>query len=386
MKILVVSHGIPSPEDPQWGCFELDQAKALRALGHKVVMMATDGRHRIEHRKWGVTHSVIDGIDAYNIYLLPLGILLYFNNLRHWVRQRMALFLFKRIRNHHWTPDIIYAHYMVGMSEMAIVRKHFPTIPIVGIEHWSALNQPVLPNNIIAHGKIAYNTIDRLLVVSDSLRERIKNHFGKDSDVVYDMLGDEFVGAKVEEKKKDVTFEFVSVGSLLYGKGFELLIDAFAKSGLVDKGCTLTIVGDGEERNHLEHQIVECGLEQKVHLVGRMNKQQIIALLRRGNVFALASRGETFGVAYIEAMSQGLPVIATKCGGPEEFVDESNGILIPKEDVKALTMALNEIFDNYDQYDNFQIATECNRRFAPLSIAKQLEQIFEEEIEKKHQK
>ena len=56
MYILLISRGIPSVKDPQWGCFEFDQAKALKKLGHKVVVISVDVRFRFYYRKIGITY------------------------------------------------------------------------------------------------------------------------------------------------------------------------------------------------------------------------------------------------------------------------------------------------------------------------------------------
>ena len=71
MYILLISRGIPSKKDPLWGCFEFDQARALRSIGHKVVVLSVDERVRFYRRKIGLMHKVVDGIDCYNYCLLP---------------------------------------------------------------------------------------------------------------------------------------------------------------------------------------------------------------------------------------------------------------------------------------------------------------------------
>ena len=103
-------------------------------------------------------------------------------------------------------------------------------------------------------------------------------------------------------------------------------------------------------------------------------------------MFVLASRKETFGVVYIEVMMLGLPVIASICGGPEEFVQETDGLLVPVEDVNALADAIKYMFENYQLYDRAKIAEDCKNRFSPEVIARQLTDIFEKVVEEHNQK
>ena len=383
MNILIVSHGIPSKDDPQWGCFEFDQAQALKSLGHKVIVAAVDGRYRRIKRKRGITHRVIDGIDTYLVYWFPLKILSFFKMLQLWVRPQMALMIFDRIVRDEGIPDIIYAHYLFGMKDMSKVHIKYPMIPIVGIEHWSKMNQDSISKDLYSHGVIAYNTVDRLLAVSNSLKDRIKKHFNKDADVVYDMLGQEFINSCMNKKNIGSTFRFIAVGSLYQIKRYDMLIRAFAQSGLSNENCGVVIIGDGEEKRSLHLLIRELGLEEKVLLVGRKNKQEIINYLRECHVFVVSSSSETFGVACVEALSQGLPAIATRCGGPEEFISEKNGIMVPTDDSDALADAMRYMFCNYERFDSEAISEDCRKRFAPNVIAERLDQIFEEEIQKK---
>lgn len=379
MKIFFITRGLPTNNDPQWGCFELDQARALVSLGHEVVMLYVDNRFRLYWRNIGISITKENGISYCGIYVLPGKIV---NLFSHVVKLRFRawqlMIVYKKAVDLFGKPDIIYAHYMANIAS-AVNIKHKYNIPLVGIEHWSELTKDVLSSNIRKMGKVAYSGVDCLLAVSQSLQFHIKRHFGIESTVVYDMLGEEFVFSRLSIEKSS-RFRFIAVGSLFVIKNYQMLIDAFAKSRLADEGCTMIIVGDGPERLKLEKTIKELNLDEKVSLLGRKTKDEIVNILAESHVFVLSSEKETFGVACIEALSQGLPAIATRCGGPEEFINESNGLLVEPNNSDSMASAMRKIFVNYSEYDTKAIAESCRNRFAPSVIAKQLIEIFENSI------
>ena len=161
-----------------------------------------------------------------------------------------------------------------------------------------------------------------------------------------------------------------------------MLIDAFAASGLAAKNIKIVIIGDGEERNNLQNQISSLQLDNNIVLVGKKTKPEIVEILCESHAFILPSRGENFSVAVLEALSIGLPVIATLCGGIRECINEKNGILVPVDDSRALCDALKKMYYNYSQYETDYIVTDYQTRFSSSAIAKQLTDIFESVISK----
>ena len=105
---------------------------------------------------------------------------------------------------------------------------------------------------------------------------------------------------------------------------------------------------------------------------------QLFDFLQNSNVFVLSSHSETFSVVCIEAMALGLPVIATACGGPEEFVTDEVGVLVKTSDVDALALAMNEMYENSHKYNRIKIADFCKSNFAPKVIAEKLIMNFDE--------
>lgn len=377
MKIVLIANGYPNKRDPQWGCFERDQALALSKLNHQVSVLYADKRFRTYWRKIGCFHFKEEGIDVYGIFIIPTQWIkmLFGVKIQYWVSKHLLDLVYRKYATEQGNPDIIYAHYLYNIAYAVFLKKKYG-IPLVGIEHWSKLSCKKISTNLMYLGCMAYKNADKLLAVSKSLEAQIYYHFNVGSTVVYNMLGAEFANPSIRQESLEKGFTFIAVGSLISRKGFDLLISAFAKSNLTDKGCSLIIVGDGEEKNRLSRQIHELGLSENVVLAGRKSKHEIINIMSDCNAFILSSRAETFGVVCIEAMSQGLPVIATRCGGPEEFISENNGILIPTEDIDAMALAMRQLYDNYGRYDIKTIVDNCMRRFSPQVIAKQLSYIF----------
>ena len=380
MFIVLISRGVPSRHDPQWGCFEKDQAEALTNLGHKVVVISVDSRFRTYWRKLGITHCCINGIDYYNCFLIPGIITRKLGGLRFnfFVKKKLLRKLFERVACDHGMPDILYSHYLSN-SYLALCLKDKFHLPLVAIEHWSKLNCDVLSDYAAWLGGETYAKCDAIISVSESLRQRLLQHFQQDSSVVHNMVGSEFCRC-LSMGRRDGKIRFVSTGSLIHRKGYDLLITAFEKLNLPNDKWELLIIGDGEERPNLQTQIERTGLSGNIHLMGKKDKSQVIEILLKSDVFVLPSRNENFSVAVLEALSLGMPVVASICGGIRECIDSSNGLLFPVEDIDSLSKAIQEMYLHYDRFDREKIAQESRARFSPEVIAKQLIHIFNKTI------
>ncbi len=131
-----------------------------------------------------------------------------------------------------------------------------------------------------------------------------------------------------------------SVGSLETRKGHKYLLEAFAL--LEDSKTRLLLVGDGTLRDELRRQVVDLGIVDRVEFTGyQSNPYEFLA---RMDIYAQPSVEEGFGIAVIEAMALGIPVVASNTGGLPELVrNGETGVLVPRQDAKSLIGALSRL-------------------------------------------
>ena len=107
-----------------------------------------------------------------------------------------------------------------------------------------------------------------------------------------------------------------------------------------------------------------------------MPREEISPLIQQSKVFILTSRYETFGIVYIEAMATGTPVIATRCGGPEDIVTSENGILVNVDDVDETANAMRKMMVKYTKYDKKMISENAIKLYSQETIGNQIQSIL----------
>jgi glycosyltransferase involved in cell wall biosynthesis len=157
---------------------------------------------------------------------------------------------------------------------------------------------------------------------------------------------------------KCVKFKVVTVGRLISLKQIDLLIEAVSR--LDDVG--LVVVGNGPERERLEELARRLGVAERVHFAGVSSKQ---ALLSACDLFVLNSTHEGFPYVVLEAMSLGLPVVATAVGGIPEVVQHGqNGLLIAPNANGALSKTLMKLVTSSEERQRLASgAQETTQRF-----------------------
>jgi glycosyltransferase involved in cell wall biosynthesis len=173
---------------------------------------------------------------------------------------------------------------------------------------------------------------------------------------------------------KNEVFTFLAVGRLVPQKGFDLLLQAFAN---LEGKFRLRIVGDGEDRNKLEKMIRDLGLVEAVTLTGAMDRKGVIKEMQSCDVYVLSSRHETFGNVVVEAAACGKPVIATKCGGPEDIVTDDVGILIEKDSVEALIQAMSSAIQLKENLKDSEIRMSVVKNFDSGNVTRDIVHIYD---------
>ena len=377
MYVLIIGRGYPTAKYKMNGIFEFDQAKALQNSGIQVIYAALDARSIRRWRKWGLEKKQIRGIQVYALNI-PLGRI--HRSLRDKINVLALRYLYRQIVREQGLPQIIHSHF-IGTGYIAARVFQDSAIPLVLTEHYSGMNQKKLSSYHLKLGWATYPRMTKVIAVSGALAGNLKEKFGITAAVIPNVVDlKKFSWREKPENTSENNFNFVSVGNLTSSKKMDLLISSFQRAFKDQPNVKLYIFGEGPDRTKLENLIKELDLSRQVYLMGLTERSLIAARMGQSDCFVLASESETFGLAYVEALACGLPVIATTCGGPEEYVDRSNGLLIPVNDRERLVEALKKMQRDIDVYDPEKISEAITEKFSEKSITDQIHEIYHQVI------
>lgn len=143
--------------------------------------------------------------------------------------------------------------------------------------------------------------------------------------------------------------KLVSTGSLIWTKGYEYLL--ISVSMLIDKGikAELHIIGEGSERSRILFTAQDLNIASQVVLHGKLSPSEVIQQLQQSDIFILSSLSEGVSNAVLEAMSCGLPVVTTECGGMREAIQDGvEGFVVPVRDPESMADALQKLAEDPD--------------------------------------
>jgi glycogen synthase len=150
-----------------------------------------------------------------------------------------------------------------------------------------------------------------------------------------------------------------AVGRMVPHKGFDLLLEAFAR---LNEASTVGLVlgGDGPERPRLEQLAAALGMAERVVLPGRMDRSEVAAAMTGADIVVVPSRVEPFGIVVLEAWRAGAPVIATNRGGPSEFINDGvDGMLVDPLDTTRFALLLDRLLTDTDLRRSIGAAGRC---------------------------
>lgn len=379
MNILIIPSWYKDTEHPYSGIFFRDQAIALGKEGATVSVLFVEGRSLrfFSLKKLKENHGQISDIHKNQIreYVWKLWNPLAQTCTGKKIVTKLHLLLFKKYVRKYGVPDIIHAHsaFMAGIIAKNIYNKY--KIPYIVTEHSTRFLADRMPNRyMLKELRETHEKASKYWAVGNTLIENLqKKYLMNNVELFPNFINTSFFShykTRKNHSENTDTFVFFSLGNLVHVKGYDILLKAFYLSFRNNSKVKLHIGGDGTLRHELESTIKGYGLQNQVTLLGCLTKTEIREQFYASNAFVLASRVETFGVVFIEAMSAGLPIIATRSGGPEDFYDPITGYLIDKDNALSLSEAMQMMIKNINTFDSERISDYICKKYDSTILAK----------------
>jgi glycosyltransferase involved in cell wall biosynthesis len=286
--------------------------------------------------------------------------------------------LYRIIKKHH--PDIIHTHgYKTNILGLLIAKPL--GIPIVTTVHGLYKDSTkIIPTLELSLKLLKY--FHTIIAVSDNIKAQLENLNIPSKKIItirnVPPSNDRGLSTNHSQFREEFGIPFNTkligfIGRLDKVKGCDYLIKAVSELAKRGLNFCLVIVGDGPERESLNSLVEDLGLQKQIYFCGfRDDTTNVYQSL---DLFVLPSLNEGIPLAMLEAMSQGVPVIATRVGGvPEVIQDGVNGLLVPPVDPRALAEAMVESLSKTDEAA--KRACEANRKiYDEYSVDKWMEKI-----------
>lgn len=390
MKIFIIPSSYPNEFDNVGGTFVEEHAKAIAIYNDVFIFypyfcpilyfiknILRRDRKQFKNITEGNPKLLRLRLPYFNIAIR--GISSFINSFFLFVYLCVSVLVFMGV-NKSFKADIIHCHFTYPAGLLgALVCKIFK-IPLVISEHAGPFINlmPTIFHKILV--KHSLKTASIVIPVSSYLKKQIECHFTLNNvEVVPNIVDTDIFCLKTSDNKETQTKNILFVGLFFEIKGIPLLLEAISllkRDGV--RNFRLEIVGNNNDSlmNQYNEMIDALGIRELVVFHGKKKKNEVAEIMRNCCFLTLTSYAETFGCVIIEALSCGKPVLATRCGGPEELINKENGLLVSQGDVIALKDGLKFMLENYSKFDSGRISRDAKARYSKEKVGKRLTDIY----------
>lgn len=295
------------------------------------------------------------------------------------LRNRINMFRAMRHIVKEFHPDIIHGNVATEAGRFAIMLGKLFNIPVIITEHSAVEASGVTSFPHYYYARFTYGNSCYNACVSDDLTQKLKAIFPKFTfHTIYNGIRSMTVRERTDIYRKD---GYVNLGMIagFYSKeikGVQFVLPAVKKMKENGYRIILHVMGGGTYLQEYIGLARELEISDICIFYDYCDKDKLFAIESEMDFVVSASLFESFGCAVAEGMMLGKPVVASKSGGVESIVNDTNGILVEKGSTEEIYRGLIEMYHSYKNYDSEKISDYANKKFAVDSISKKYMEIY----------
>jgi glycosyltransferase involved in cell wall biosynthesis len=296
----------------------------------------------------------------------------YYAGIRSTVARLHRRFPFELIHAHFTYPD--------GVVATMLGRKY--DVPVLITEQapwgpWVAESALVRRQMVFAARNAAFH-----IAISRAVKASIEQYTGPSERlrVIPDGIDASVFTLPETDARRDGQILFVGV--IREVKGVDVLIRAMQLLSERRADAHLVLVGESyyakyrEEYDRLRGLTSELGLDDRVTFAGPKPLGELVQIIQQSAVLVLPSRAESLGMVLVEALACGTPVVATRCGGPEDIVTDDVGVLVATDDAPALAQGIEAVLERRREFDRAALRAHALERFEIGAVTERVGELY----------
>lgn len=299
--------------------------------------------------------------------------------------------------------DVIHTHHPFLLGQTAAGKARDLNLPLVFTFHTQYHEythyipftqeqvQEFIKNRIVNWLREYMRKCQHIIIPSESMRSILVNEYGLVDHFTVIPTGLDIAPFEAADGKSlraewgwSEDRVIISVGRLAEEKNWGTLLQAFSLAQKKQPQLRLVLVGDGPQAAALSQLAGELGVEEHVRFAGKVPFEQVPAYLKAADLFAFASTTETQGLATLEALAAGLPVVAVAASGTQDIVEDGEEGFLVQNDPDDLSNGIVKLIENPHNMEKFRLAAlEKSRLYDNRELARKMLKVYEVAIQAK---